>query len=210
MNFGRFDLEDLIEGLSDEDMNFTNDIYDFSPKDLDDLINGIPTEESIELYFDFWEEGYSPINLDSFMTLIYNNFDTPRSPHPEGFEYSDNSITIYLDNDGNYWISNLSFIYEGETITPYELTTSTTPTSGPEYDEDDDIYYPHDHPFKISSINEYILFITTFISPIFYISILIYLILSLDEDFINIFLPEDSPLPPEDSFLGPEEDDIPF
>ena len=131
MNFGRFDLEDLIDGLSDDQMNFSDDTYDFSPKDLDDLIEGLDDDEK-NFYDDF------------------PNYD--------------------MDS-------------------PWE----------------DDFYYQHDYPFKISFINEYILFITTFIYPIIYISTLIYLILSLDKDFINIFYPEDSPPP-----LDEDEDDIPF
>jgi len=104
---------------------------ELSTDELQDLIQGIPTDEFIEIYFEnYGTDSY--ITLDSFMTLIYDNFDTPRLPHPHGFEYSDNSIRIYLDNHGIYWISNYSYIKDGEFLTPYELTIPSPPLQGPE------------------------------------------------------------------------------
>jgi len=105
--------------------------YEFSPKDLDDLINGIPTDEFIELYIDFSEEGHRHISIDSFMTPIYDNITTPEDI-PWGSEGSDLHIIIYLDNYGTYWESSYNYTKDREYISTQELLyPSLPPFQGP-------------------------------------------------------------------------------
>ena len=54
MNFSRFDLEDLIDNLSDDQKNFSDDTYDFPPDYLEDLIRGLTPQfrgESFDIPF---------------------------------------------------------------------------------------------------------------------------------------------------------------
>ena len=85
--------------------------YEFLPQDLEDLIDGLSSDD-----------------LDSStMTLIYRNTD-----HPEDGSFDDYNFNIYLDSEGTYIHSGYNWTKDREYISYQELIIPSPPIQGPE------------------------------------------------------------------------------